>query len=216
MPTPDRRQATVTALDGLRRIVRALRLAAGSAEQATGLTAAQLFVLQAVRAEPGCSLTAVAARTLTDRTSVRGVVERLVERGLVERRPSAVDRRSVALVATPAAEALLVRAPHPPTRRLLDGLDALGDRELRALARGVHALVRRMGIDGEPATMLFDDGAESRGGAARPSRARRVDVPCARAPAAPSGAPAAKSTGGRRSGASARRPTSRGRQARGQ
>ncbi len=215
MPTPDRRQATVTALDGLRRIVRALRLAAGSAEQATGLTAAQLFVLQAVRAEPGCSLTAVAARTLTDRTSVREVVERLVERGLVERRPSAVDRRSVALVATPAAETLLVQAPHPPTRRLLDGLDGLGERELQAFARGVQALVRRMGIEGEPATMLFEDRGETGGSVARRVGGPRVDAPRAGASAAPAVASVALPTGGRRSGASERRAASRSRRARG-
>lgn len=167
---PDRRALTTTALDGVRRVVRALRLAAGSAEQATGLSAAQLFVLQAVHAHPGRSLTQIAAQTLTDRTSVRAVVDRLVARGLVERQPSAVDRRSVALVATPAADAVLAHAPHPPTRRLLDGLDALDARDLRALARGVAALTRAMGLDGEPAAMLFEE---------------RASAPAPRRPAAP-------------------------------
>jgi DNA-binding MarR family transcriptional regulator len=162
MPRDDRRQATGAALDALRRIVRGLRLAAGSAEAATGLTAAQLFVLQVVHAHPGSSLTTVAAHTLTDRTSVRAVVDRLVERGLVERRPSAVDRRRVELVATPAAEAVLAHAPHPPTRRLLTGMEALTEAELRALARGVGALARTMGLDGEPAAMLFEERAPTR------------------------------------------------------
>jgi DNA-binding MarR family transcriptional regulator len=169
-PTADRRHHTAAALDGVRRVVRALRVAAGGAEAATGLTAAQLFVLQAVRAAPACSLTDVAARTMTDRTSVRAVVDRLVERGLVERRPSQADRRRVELAVTPAATAVLARAPHPPTRRLLDGLGALDDRDLAALARGLGALVRTMGLDDGPASMLFDDRDARAGGAPRPGR----------------------------------------------
>ncbi len=158
----------------MRRVVRALRLAAGSSESATGLSAAQLFVLQTVQAEPGLSLTDIAARTLTDRTSVAAVVERLAERGLVVRRRSAQDRRRVEIVATPAAGAVLDRAPHAPTSRLLDGLDALDDRSLRRLATGLSELVQAMGLADEPATMLFEDGPA----AAPPPRTTR---PTARA-----------------------------------
>lgn len=157
MPLQNRRDTTTAALDGLRRLVRALRVTAAKVEQDTGLTSAQLFVLQAVRMEPGCSLSAVAARTLTDRTSVRDVVERLVERGYLERGRSSTDRRSVSLDLTATARAALGGAPHPPTHLLLDGLAALTDEELRALARGVAALTRQMGVDHGPAPMLFDD-----------------------------------------------------------
>jgi DNA-binding MarR family transcriptional regulator len=155
----DRHRDTADALDSLRRVVRALRVAAASGESATGLSAAQLFVLQVVHAEPGLSLTEVAARTLTDRTSVAAAVERLAARGLVERRRGEADRRRVALVPTPAARRVLAAAPHPPTRRVLDGLAAVDDRTLRRIALGLTALVRAMGLDAEPAPMLFDDGA---------------------------------------------------------
>jgi DNA-binding MarR family transcriptional regulator len=169
-PDP-RRVHTTAALDNLRRIVRALRVAAGSTESSTGLTAAQLFVLQVVHAEPGSSLTQIAARTMTDRTSVAAVVDRLVERGLAARRPSPADRRRVEIVATRAAAPVLARAPHPPTRRVLDGLAALDDRDLRRLAGGLGALARAMHLDGEPAVMLFDDAPAPapRGGRARPA-----------------------------------------------
>ena len=140
-------------------MVRALRVAAARGESATGLSAAQLFVLQVVHAEPGLSLTEVAARTLTDRTSVAAAVERLAARGLVERRRGEADRRRVALVPTPAARRVLAAAPHPPTRRVLDGLAAVDDRTLRRIALGLTALVRAMELDAEPAPMLFDDGA---------------------------------------------------------
>lgn len=172
----DRRRDTTAALDHLRRIVRALRLAAGGGESATGLSAAQLFVLQVVHAEPGRSLTEIATRTMTDRTSVAAVVERLVERGLVERRRSASDRRRIEIVSTAAAARTLVRAPHPPTRRVLDGLATLDDRELRRVAQGLAVLVRAMALDADPAAMLFDDGAPT-GAAASATRRRAATGP---------------------------------------
>lgn len=153
-----RRRYTATALDAVRRLVRALRLAAGGTEAATGLSAAQLFVLQAVQAAPGSSLSAVATRTLTDRTSVAAVVDRLVARGLVERRRSTTDARRVELVATAGAEPVLARAPHPPTRRLLDALATLDDRALRQLAGSLSDLISAMELDAEPTTLLFEDG----------------------------------------------------------
>ena len=115
--------------------------------------------------EPDRSLTEIAARTMTDRTSVAAVVERLAERGLVTRRRSDADRRRLEIAATRAAATVLRRAPHAPTRRLLDGLDALDDRSLGRLATGLTDLVRSMGIADEPARMLFEDGpaARSRG-----------------------------------------------------
>jgi DNA-binding MarR family transcriptional regulator len=154
---PAARPEAAEALDALRRIVRELRVAAAGGEAETGLSAAQLFVLQQVAAAPGLSLTEIAARTLTDRTSVAAVVDRLLARALVERRPGADDRRRAEIFATRAGARLLARAPHPPTRRVLDGMEAMRDRELRQLARGLGALARSMGLAGQPATMLFDD-----------------------------------------------------------
>jgi DNA-binding MarR family transcriptional regulator len=151
----ERRTAT---LDALRRIVRALRLSAGSVEAKTGLSAGQLFTLQLVGAEPGLSLTELAERTMTDRTSAAGMVDRLEARGLVERRPGAVDRRRTEVVASRRGRALLARAPEPPTQRVLAALDALDDAALDRVAAALETLVGAMRIGDEPATMLFDDG----------------------------------------------------------
>lgn len=148
---------TSVALDSLRRIVRALRVANGGVEKLTGLSAAQLYVLEQVAAAPHASLSELATRTLTDRTSVAAVVDRLHARGLVQRDRSSADRRRVEIAPTPEGLAVLARAPHPPTRRILEGLDLLDDAELGRLAQGLTRLVRGMGLADEPATMLFED-----------------------------------------------------------
>jgi DNA-binding MarR family transcriptional regulator len=96
------------------------------------------------------------------------MVDRLVERGLVERRVGTADRRRTEIFVTRRGAVVLARAPRAPTQRVLDGLQAMEPRELARLAAGLDALVRAMGIAGEPATMLFGD--PPGGDAARGSR----------------------------------------------
>jgi DNA-binding MarR family transcriptional regulator len=153
-----RRDADIaSAVDALRRIVRTLRLAATGVEKTTGLSPAQLFVLQRVAESPGSSLTELAEQTLTDRTSVAAIVDRLAARGLVERSRSIADRRRVDVVATPDGAALLGTAPHAPTVTLLEALGSVDDADLHAISAGLHRLEQAMGVANEPAGMFFED-----------------------------------------------------------
>lgn len=151
------------ALDAVRRIVRALRVAEQRTRGETGLTAAQLFVLGRLADAPAVSLTALAARTMTDRTSVAAVVERLAAMGLVATDRDPADRRRVVARITDAGRRRLRAAPVAPTSLLVQGLEAMAAGERRALAGGLERLVAAMGIDDEPAGMLFDE-AQGRGG----------------------------------------------------
>jgi DNA-binding MarR family transcriptional regulator len=146
-----------SALDAMRRIVRALRIAAQRTNDRSGISAAQLYVLQTLEASPAQSLSELAERTLTDRSSVADVVERLAERGLVERALDDRDRRRVSIALTGAGRRVLRNAPPPPTSILVEALESLNDSDLSHLARGLSALTSRMGVAGEPARMLFED-----------------------------------------------------------
>jgi DNA-binding MarR family transcriptional regulator len=152
-----REAAVASSLDALRRIVRVLRLSATGVEKTTGMSAAQLFVLQCVAAQPGASLSELAERTMTDRTSVAAVVDRLTARGFVERQRSTSDRRRVDVAPTPAGLAILASAPHPPTVTLIGAMTSLDEPNLRCLADGLHLLEQALGVANEPAGMLFED-----------------------------------------------------------
>lgn len=170
----------VLALDALRRVVRALRLAASETERVAGLTAAQLFVLARATSNPGQSLTELARQTLTDRTSVAAVVERLVKRRLVRRHCSARDQRRVEIYPTRRGADTVARAPHPPTIRVLEAMAKISPRDLQSLAVGLTKLADAMGLASEPAAMLFDEplGQRARTSrlAASPGKTRRRDV----------------------------------------
>ena len=110
----------------------------------------------------GLSINDLAARAHTGQSAVSIVIGRLVGRRLVRRRGSAEDGRRVLVSLTATGRVLLRRAPKPPTARLLAALGRLDDGELRALARGVNALARAMGIAHAAPVMLFEHGVTPR------------------------------------------------------
>src|SRR3954465_8300911 len=121
-------------MDAVRAIVRALRLNTREIELKIGISLAQLFVLQQVAERPAESLNDLAERTATHQSSVSVVVRRLVDRGLVSRRSSTVDKRRVQIAVTPAGQSLLRGAPRTIQTRLITAMEALSSDERRQLA----------------------------------------------------------------------------------
>jgi DNA-binding MarR family transcriptional regulator len=160
-------------LDGLRRVVRDLRLTARDAERIAGISGAQLFVLQTLATAPATSINELAERTMTDQSSVSVVVRRLVEKKLVARKPSPEDSRRVELELSARGKKLLERCPEPTQARLLASLGRLSPAELTALSAGMAALVREMGMETEAPRMFFEETGRPR--ARRPPRSRAHD-----------------------------------------
>src|SRR5690242_17186243 len=150
----------------LRRIVRGLRVASRRVEAASAISSAQLFVLQQLATAPPLSLRELADRTMTDRTSVAHVVERLEHNAYVERSRSQSYRRRYDVRITAKGRRLLGRAPVSPTWRLLEAMDQLSLAELHSLSSGLRRLAEVMGFAGGPAPLLFADTVE---GARRPT-----------------------------------------------
>lgn len=148
-----------TVMIALRRIVRFLRLADREVEAACDVSAAQLFVLHVLLDAPAASLSEIAARTLTDQSSVSVVVSRLVDRGLVKRGPSTRDARRMEVVLTAPGRALLRRAPEITQTRIIAGLERMPRRDRAALARLLTGLVDEMESASEVAPMFFEDPA---------------------------------------------------------
>jgi DNA-binding MarR family transcriptional regulator len=153
---------TAACLDSIRRIVQAIRKSAGQTQVRTGLSSAQLFVLASLAESPSSSLTDLGRRTFTDRTSVAGVVEKLVRRRLVRRSRAADDRRSAALSITPDGRARVKRAPTAAGAHLRDAIEGLRPAKLRQLATALADLVDAMGLSAAPAPMLFSVNGRSR------------------------------------------------------
>jgi DNA-binding MarR family transcriptional regulator len=147
--------------------VRALRVAEQRTQAETGVSAAQLAVLVQLDRAAADSLSDLARRTLTDRSSVADVVERLEARRLV-RRARGDDKRRTTIVVTPAGRMLLRRAPVAPTSLLASVLATLDDTVLVTLANGIERLSDALG-DAEN-VLPSQEEANSRGRAPRIAR----------------------------------------------
>ena len=145
------------AVDCVRRLVRGLRLAEQRTRMEAGLSAAQLFVLAELARSSAASLGDLADRTMTDRTSVAAVVERLEAAGLVDTRRADDDRRRVHVRLTSAGRRRVASSAPAPTVLLVRALESLPPAELAGLTGHLVTLLEAMGLAEEPATMLFEE-----------------------------------------------------------
>jgi DNA-binding MarR family transcriptional regulator len=141
------------------RYLRALRRAIERAEGPGRLTMAQVRCLQAIAASPnGETLTSKLARHMSvSAPSISSMIDGLVERALVERRPNPDNRRQVRLLMTDAGRDLLRRYDAEISSHLdglLAPLSARGKRRLLLAVADLAAL-----IDTHDAA---DEGLESR------------------------------------------------------
>jgi len=155
------------AMDSLRRVVHALRIATRGSERAFGLSGAQLFVLRQLSVTSGQSLSDLAARTRTTQSSISEVVARLVRNGLVSRAPSAFDRRRAVLSLTPAGKTVVGSAPETIQERLLRGFALLDEASRRSLADNLESWLGASGLGDVAPTLMFEpmaaSGADQRG-----------------------------------------------------
>lgn len=162
-------------LDSLRRTVRAFRAAAQVAEERLGISGAQHFALQQLVLGPAPSLNDLAARTLTNKSSLSVVVGRLVEGGYVRRTVSRADRRAVVLSLTVQGRRALERAPDSAQTRMIAALRRLSPGDLRAFAATFERFTEELGISTLEPALIFEDVAPQGRGRARkkPSRSPR-------------------------------------------
>ncbi|MCD2178241.1 MarR family winged helix-turn-helix transcriptional regulator [Rhizobium sp. C1] len=145
-----------TILDGLRRIVQALRKASSEAGSQQALTAAQIFLLRTLQAHDGASVNDLASLTHTHQSSVSEVVARLEAKGLIDRRPAPADRRRVELRLTEAGQALVARQGRTPQEDMLQAIQTLPAETRAALAHGLSALAAAVSSSGDPPPLFFE------------------------------------------------------------
>jgi DNA-binding MarR family transcriptional regulator len=118
------------ALGAFRQALRRFLAFSEAAAFGQNLTPQQHQALLAIKAHRGnepMSISQLADCLIIKNHSAVGLVSRLRERGLVERRPSAYDRRRVILRLTPAAERKLEVISRNNLRELKGSAEAIGD-----------------------------------------------------------------------------------------
>jgi MarR family transcriptional regulator, organic hydroperoxide resistance regulator len=98
-----------------------------------GITATQLNVLKLLEEIGELSLSELSRRIAAQNSTVTGIVDRMVEAGLVERRQSERDRRVWQITATEKGRAISRKVTVAPWEMLREALEALDAREKQQL-----------------------------------------------------------------------------------
>lgn len=153
----DDTEPSIRAMDGLRRLVRAITTSAREQARIGEATGAQRFVLRQLRAAPGLSVRELAERTLARQSAVSEVVAKLVAAGLVTRTVSPADARQVVLTLTARGRRTTTRARVTVQEQLVAGLARLSADRRLVLAESLEVWLEASGLLDTPARMLLDE-----------------------------------------------------------
>lgn len=152
-PTSSEEQANREVLTALRRIIRATDLHSKQLAREVGLTTPQVVVLQAIRDLGEVTSGQLSRRVSLSQGTVTTILDRLENRGLVERYRSAADRRVVHSRLTRRGRAVLRRAPPLLHERFIEAFQRLSPvRQSRILATldEVAAMMGAAELDAAP------------------------------------------------------------------
>jgi len=115
-----------------------------------GITAPQFMALRCAsdRAE-GCSMTRLAEASHQVTPTMTGIVDRLVEQGLVQRVRDQTDRRALRVVVTPAGRDLIERINQHQRGWVRQFLKQIAPEERQvmiAMARGYLEVIEKLGV----------------------------------------------------------------------
>lgn len=155
MPQPKPSPMIQACMQSLRRIVKALEDYSRSVERKFDLTGPQLWALWELGRKGPLSLKLLSAHMHLDPSTVVGVIDRLVAKDLVERKPDPLDRRRISLCPTAKGQSILTSAPHPAQGHLLAGLSAMDPDRIQALQDSLAILEQVLGAEKLEAPFFF-------------------------------------------------------------
>jgi DNA-binding MarR family transcriptional regulator len=141
----------------LRRIFKAIQQYSEAVLKEFGVTGPQLWALRTIYDDGQLSMGELSQRMYLHMSTVSGVVDRLEEKGYVERTRGEKDRRVVKISLTKAGKRIVQRGPEAAQGQLLHGLESLSGREVLIIRSSLERVVRLMEIQDTKATFFFSE-----------------------------------------------------------
>jgi DNA-binding MarR family transcriptional regulator len=146
-------------VSALRRIVRAIDLQSRRMVEQCGLTGPQIVVLREAARLGGPSISSLARAVSLGQPTVSGILVRLEAQGLVRRKRSTQDRRSVFVTVTPKGTRLLAKAPSLLQDRFRSELSRLEKWERTQILALLQRLASMMDAESLDAAPMLETGA---------------------------------------------------------
>lgn len=137
----------------LRVIFRSIQEHSRWVEKQCGVSAAQLWAMWELFAEPGLPVSRLSRALSVHQSTASNMLDKLERKGLVRRERSGPDQRVVRLFLTPEGVSLLAMAPRPAQGALTDALQHLPDQVVTDLESGLAMLLAAMRVKDEKAAL---------------------------------------------------------------
>jgi len=128
-------------IDNVRRIFQAINEYSRSAEQTTGLTGTQLWVLKILANSAPMRVSELAHQMYLSSATVVGIIDRLEVKNMVTRKRSKKDRRAVDLDLTKTGKEMVINAPEVAQIMLIKGLGELSENDFSVVETGMQQMV---------------------------------------------------------------------------
>lgn len=143
-----------TILKDLRIVFRAIQNHSRLVEKQSGLSAAQLWVMWELFAEPGLKVSELARVLSIHQSTCSNMLDKLQEKELIRRDRTASDQRIVKIYLSEKGIQLLAAAPRPAQGAVTEALLKLPDQALDNLEQGLTDLVKMLHTVDEDASMM--------------------------------------------------------------
>jgi len=145
-------------LIAVRRIIRATDIHSRRLARTAGLTTPQLMVLQAIDSLGSVAIARLSEHVSLSQATVTTIIDRLEQRGLVERRRSPADRRVVHACLTDTGVAVLGTAPAPLQETFMARFARLEDWEQTLILSALQRVAAMMDAEDLDAAPILDIG----------------------------------------------------------
>lgn len=142
----------------IRRIIRAIDLQSRRLQEGHAMTGPQLATLRAAEKHGPITISALARAVHLGQPTVSGILTRLERRGLVARRRSEDDRRSVVIAVTQAGATVLAEAPSLLQDRFREKLARLEDWERHWMLSALERIASMMDAEELDAAPILETG----------------------------------------------------------
>lgn len=154
---------TDISLIALRRILRATELYGRRLAKEAGMTAVQFRVLQIIAENGHATPTAIANRMGVTQATMTALINKLVDKALVERKRSETDRRQTNVFITPKGMETVDDAPDPLQQRYVKNFEALDDWEQAMIVAALERVAAMLDADEIDASPVLDLGEFGKG-----------------------------------------------------
>lgn len=145
-------------LTSLRRVIRAIDLHSKYLVKTTSVTGPQLRLLQLMEEEGHLTISDLTKKMSLSQATVTTIMDRLENRGLIERIRSANDKRKVHPRLTEAAKAILATNPKPMQDSFVRKFDALKSWEQSMIIASIQRVAEMMDAGDIDAAPFLDLG----------------------------------------------------------